>query len=56
MIINAGIKVVKYQARYSIDDAAREMLTEAGVEMEQVWVTKGELCDFVSLILKGIQE
>ncbi len=33
MIINAGIKEVVYKERYSIDDVARRILTEAGVKL-----------------------
>ncbi len=33
MIINAGIAEVVYRERYSIDDTARRILTEAGVQL-----------------------
>ena len=35
MIINAGIKKIYYQSGYA-DSLARELLAEAGIELEQI--------------------
>ena len=53
MIINAGITEVKYLAAYSATEISHKMLAEAGVELTPVWITKGGLCDFISIMLKG---
>jgi dCMP deaminase len=53
MIINGGIAEVKYLAAYSATEISHKMLAEAGVELTPVWITKGGLCDFISIMLKG---